>query len=325
MLEKLTLDIMQGHSITKEQALALIDIPIKDLCLAANALRLHYCDNQFDICSIINAKSGHCSEDCKFCAQSSFYQSSSEHYSFLNKENILAQAHKAAKAGIMRFSLVTAGRKLQGQDFEKALDVLQDLQNIPTPYNKPLQICASFGLHNYEEFLALKKAGLSRVHNNVESSAQFFQNICTTHSHADKVQSLLDARRAGLELCSGGIFGLGESMEDRIDMAFQLKELNILSIPINILHPIAGTPFAENNALSLEEVLRIVAIYRFIHPKAFLRLAGGRQKIEHKGKDVFLSGANALISGDMLTIAGNAIEEDIAMIKDYDFQLRACL
>ncbi len=185
----------------------------------------------------------------------------------------------------------------------------------------PIRICGSFGLLNGSQYRKLYKAGLTRIHNNLETSKNNFPNMCTTHSFEDKITAIEAAKNAGMSICSGGIFGIGESVQDRIDLAFSLKELGVKSIPINLLNPIKGTPYENNRPLTDEEIRRVVAVYRFILPTAFIRLAGGRGLLADKGRACFLSGANAAISGDMLTTLGISIETDMKMIRELGFEV----
>lgn len=303
-----------GFLLTKEEILLLAQADVVHLAKKANEIREFFCGNSVDICCIINAKSGRCSENCKFCAQSSFYQTRIQEYALLSEDTLTQQAKKAEQAGIGRYSLVCSGRKPSQQDLHALARALQKIKETSS-----VSRCASLGLLTKEDYLLLKEYGLTRVHNNLESSEQYFPKICTTHTFADKIKSIRDAQACGLEVCSGGIWGLGETLQDRIDMAFSLQELGILSVPINILFPIEGTPFAQNTALSYEEIIRSLALYRFILPKAYLRLAGGRKLLPDNGRRCFESGANALITGDMLTTQGIGVEEDKAMFKALGF------
>lgn len=188
--------------------------------------------------------------------------------------------------------------------------------------NCKIKLCASGGLLTYEELCQLKEAGVTRYHNNLETSRRFFSQMCTTHTYDEKIETIKAAKKAGLTVCSGGIMGLGENMEDRIDLAFTLRDLDITSVPINILNPIKGTPLENNKVLSLDDVRKIVAIYRFILPKAQLRLAGGRGLLDDKGLSIFTSGANAAITGDMLTTSGISIDEDMKIIKKLGYEVK---
>nr|WP_315023559.1 biotin synthase BioB [uncultured Aminipila sp.] len=322
MIKNLKSKIINGYKITKEEALNLYEISLYSkekmdtLCNAANEIRQHYCGDNFDICTIINGKCGRCSEDCKYCAQSVHYPVDTENYSLLDTEPLLEGAKYNEDKGILRYSIVTSGRTLTDNELDQLCESYKSLHE-----SSGIALCASHGLLNYEQFTKLKNAGVVRYHNNLETSKRNFSNICTTHTYEDKIAAIKAARKAGLTVCSGGIMGLGETMEDRISMAFDLRELDIKSVPINILNPIPHTPFENNAILSVEEVKTIVAVYRFILPDAALRLAGGRGLLADKGRSVFTSGANAAISGDMLTTSGISISYDMDMIKDLGFKI----
>ena len=184
-----------------------------------------------------------------------------------------------------------------------------------------IKVCGSFGLLTHKQYKRLYNTGLTRIHNNLETSKEYFPKMCTTHSFEDKLEAITNAHQAGMSICSGGIFGIGESVEDRISLAFSLEKLGIKSVPINLLNPIKGTPYENNIPLSSDELCRIVAVYRFVMPDAFIRLAGGRGLLADKGKACFLSGANAAISGDMLTTSGITVESDMQMIKELGFEV----
>ncbi|QHI72836.1 biotin synthase BioB [Aminipila terrae] len=322
MIQELKNKIINGYEISKEEALHLSDIchaspqNSEMLCEAANQIRHHFCGDHFDICTIINGKCGRCSEDCKYCAQSAHYPVETGNYSLLDADSLLAGARYNQEKGILRYSIVTSGRSLNDREVDQ---LCKSYKLIHSSLN--ISLCASHGLLNYQQLLKLRQAGVVRYHNNLETSRRNFSAICTTHTYQDKIATIKAAQKAGLAVCSGGIMGLGETMRDRIDMAFDLKELGIKSVPINILNPIPHTPFEHNPVLNLNEVKQIVALYRFILPEAALRLAGGRGLLKDKGRSVFASGANAAISGDMLTTSGISINYDINMIKDLGFKI----
>jgi len=310
IIQDLKKKILKGNYITKEEALLLCNQPLKDLGDAANEIREYFCGNKFDICSIVNAKSGMCSEDCKYCAQSAYNKTDVQIHDLLEKDEVVKLAKYNSSKGIIRFSIVASGKKISNEELEQICDIITAIKA-----ETSIRICASLGLLNENQFIKLKNAGVTRIHNNLETSRNYFQNICTTHTYDDKIKAINAAKNAGLNVCSGGIFGLGESMEDRIDMAVDIRELDILSIPINVLIPIKGTPLENNKILSNEELCRIVAIYRFILPNSYIRLAGGRGLLNDKGLKSFQSGSNAAISGDMLTTKGISIDYDMSMIK----------
>ena len=308
--------VLNGKLIGKEEALFLAkEAPLKELIEAANEIRKHFCEDKFDICTIINGKSGKCSENCKFCAQSAFYDTHIKEYSLLNSKAIVKEAKYNDERGVLRFSIVTSGRKLSDKEIDSVCESIKEINK-----NTSVSVCGSFGLLSEEQYKKLKEAGLTRVHNNLETSRKNFKNICTTHTFDEKVQAIKNAKNAGLNICSGGIMGLGETMEDRIDMALELRELGVLSIPVNILNPIKGTPFENNKLLTNDEICRIVAVYRFLIPRGAIRLAGGRGLLQDKGESCFLSGANAAISGDMLTTSGITIKEDMNLLKKIGYK-----
>jgi len=315
-INQLKQKIINGQEITKSNAMQLINSDLEDLCTAANEIRQKFCGNEFEICTIINAKSGKCSENCKFCAQSSHYKVAINKYPLVDSETMLSAAKKDDSRGVQRFAPVTSGRRLGKFEVEKLCQSMKKIKE-----NTNLKICASCGLLNSSDFKKLKNAGMTRYHNNMESSKNFFKTVCSTHSTEDKIKTVKFAKEQGLEICSGGIMGLGESWEDRIDMALMIRDLGVVSIPLNMLNPIPGTPFANNKVLSVDEMRRICAIYRFINPKVFIRLAGGRGLLSDKGRSCLLSGANALISGDMLTTSGITIERDLQMVKELGYHV----
>ena len=308
--------VISGEYITKEEALSLVDCDYKELKEYANKIREKFCSNNFDMCAIINAKSGKCSEDCKFCAQSHCYNTNITEYPLIAKEKIVNEAIYNASKGVLRFSIVVSGKRLSDSEVDTLVDIIKEIKA-----KTNISVCASLGLLSHENFLKLKEAGLTRIHNNLETSSSYFKNICTTHTFQDKVNALKAALDEGLEVCSGGIIGLGESMADRIDMAFSLRELNVSSVPINVLNPIKGTPFENNKHLTHEEVIKTCSIFRFILPKSYIRLAGGRKLLKEGGKEAFVSGANATITGDMLTTAGLTIDSDMKTMKELGYSL----
>lgn len=318
MLKTLTDEVLQGKEISKEEALKLVTAPLQDLCSYADEIRKHFCGNTFDMCTIINGKSGRCSENCKYCAQSAHYCTKIEEYPLLDSDTIVEQAHYNDDRGVLRYSIVTSGKALNDAEIE---NVCQSIRRIKEETN--VKVCVSFGLLNAKQFEKIKQAGVERVHNNLETSRNNFPNVCTTHTFDDKIKAIKSAQSVGLNVCSGGIMGLGETMEDRIDLALSVRELGIKSIPINLLNPIPNTPYESNPILTNNEMCRIVAIFRFINPKSFIRLAGGRGLLEDFGKRCFQSGANAVISGDMLTTTnGMTIEKDMQMVKSLGYEVK---
>ncbi|MBP3458639.1 MAG: biotin synthase BioB [Lachnospiraceae bacterium] len=312
--------VMDGEEITREEAIALSKEPLSELQAAADEIRKSMCGNGFDICTIINGKCGRCSEDCKYCAQSAHYHTSCEEsYPLLTTEELLEGARYNDSRGVLRYSIVTSGKRLSDGEVEQVCESIRRIRK-----ETSIQVCVSFGLLNEEQFRKIKEAGASRVHCNLESSAGYFPKVCTTHTYEEKIETLKAAKRAGLSICSGGILGLGETMEDRIDMVLTARELGVKSIPVNLLNPIPGTPYEGNKPLTNEEACRCVAVFRFLIPDASIRLAGGRGLVGDKGEACFRSGANAAISGDMLTTAGITVETDMELIKQLGFEAKLC-
>ena len=303
---------------TREEALELMDVPLEELSQAADQLREHFCGDRFDMCTIVNGKCGKCSEDCKYCAQSAHYQTSlEESYPLLSTEELVKGAAENKRQGVLRYSIVTSGRKLSDREVDQVCESIRAIRE-----QVGIEVCVSFGLLGEEAFRKLKEAGASRVHCNLESSRRYFPQVCTTHTYDEKIETMKAARRAGLSVCSGGIIGLGETMEDRIDMVLTARELGVKSVPVNLLNPIPGTPYEHNPVLTEDELRRVVAIFRFLIPDGNIRLAGGRGLLEDKGARCFCSGANAAISGDMLTTAGITVERDLEMLRKLGYQVR---
>lgn len=306
---------MSGDNITRAEALSLAKAPLEELCAAADEIRQAFCGSGFDICTIINGKSGRCSENCKFCAQSSAYNTGIEEYPLLDDETVIKAAKHNAERGILRFSIVTSGKRLSDADVDRVCRIVRGIKA-----ECSISVCVSLGLLNEEQFGRLREAGVSRVHNNLETSRRFFPQICTTHTYDEKIAAIKAAQAARLSVCSGGIAGLGETIEDLIDMAIEIRELGVRSVPINMLNPIKDTPLENNERLTNEDMRRICAIYRFINPSAAIRLAGGRIQLGDNGRACFKSGANAAISGDMLTTTGATIANDMELLKELDYK-----
>lgn len=315
---KLAKEIIDGRRLTCKDDLTFFkECNLEDLIKGADMIRAHFNGNKVDLCTIINARSGKCGENCKYCAQSVHYNTSCEIYDFLDEEKILENARENYKAGVDRFAIVTSGRALSGEEFNKCL---KSFKLIKEECPK-LGLCASLGLISLEQFTALKNVGVSRIHNNIETSPSFFPSICTSHSIEDKLEAIKRAKTAGFEVCSGGIIGLGESFEQRIEMALTLSNINVVSIPINVLIAIKGTPLEDMPHLEEDEILRSIAMFKYINPTANVRLAGGRILVDRAGKKAFNSGASASITGNMLTTSGYTIESDRKMLSSMHREL----
>jgi len=306
--------VLQGNELSFQEAMYLADLQgrqLHQLVALAGEITARHGGNNIDLCSIINAKSGNCSEDCKFCAQSARYHTGIKNYRLLDLEIIVAAAQEAEARGINRFSLVTSGRELSEEDFNRVLTIYQNL------YKKTkLKLCTSLGLLDTARAFRLKEAGVSMVHHNLETCRSFFPQICTSHTYEQRVNTIKAAQQAGLKVCSGGIISIGETMAQRLELAYELKELRVDSVPVNILHPIPGTPLENQQIIPPEEIIKTICLFRLILPGVLLRFAGGRKEAlgELRGLG-FLAGINGAIMGDFLTTPGDEFDKDIQLIK----------
>jgi len=307
--------ICNGDVLSYEQALTLVDgSDLSELCRAADEICRFFHASSFDLCSIINARSGRCSEDCRYCAQSARYPAAIDSYEQIETAAALDQARENDRSGVRQLSLVTAGRSVASDQLEKLGQLYAELGR-----ETGLLFCASMGLLTREKAARLVAFGVRRYHCNLESCRGYFPQVCTTHTWEEKVDTILLARAAGMDICSGGIIGMGESREQRLQLAFELRELEVMSIPVNILTPIAGTPMAGAEPISLSEVLRTIAMFRLINPQAVIRLAGGRNQFGPDQYQCFAAGANGAIVGNYLTTAGNGLVQDLQAIAKMGF------
>jgi len=288
-----------------------------DLIAAANEIRRHFKGNKIKLCSIVNAKSGRCPENCSFCAQSARHKTEIDIYPLMSADEMHKKADKAQKEGATCFSIVTSGK---GIKLEKEIDeICRALSRI-----KDIKInrCASLGILSKDQLKKLKAAGLKKFHHNLETSKSHFGKICTTHKYEDRIATIKAAKEAGLSVCSGGIFGLGESLEQRVELAFMIKELDPDSIPINFLNPIKGTKLEKNPLLKPFEALRIIAMFRFVMPDKDIVICGGREvTLRSLQPLMFIAGANMTLLGNYLTTAGNRPEDDLKMIADLGLEV----
>lgn len=317
-IENLKQKVWNGEAISEDEALWLANEADKTLLYeSAHEITRHFMGDKFDLCSIINAKSGNCSEDCKWCAQSVHYPTAADIYPLLPAEECVEQAVYNASKGVRRFSLVTSGKRVTPGDLQEITDIVRQIRKAC-----PIHCCASMGLLKADDLGKLREAGVENYHCNLESAPSYFPKLCSTHTTAQKLATLRLARVAGLRLCSGGIIGMGESMAQRIEMARVLHAEGIRSIPLNLLHPIPGTPLEHAAPLSADELLTTIALFRWINPEAFLRFAGGRRQLpEWVQRKALYVGINSAITGDLLTTGGCSIEADKAMIAEAGYSL----
>lgn len=312
MIKAMEEKVMNGQPISFEEAIMLMQTDdVERLFTAANRIREKFKGNKVDLCTIMNAKSGKCSENCKYCAQSGHYHTGVPEYPLVSIEEAIKMAKENEKDGAHRFSLVTSGRDLSGEDFDKVIEIYKVLKR-----ETKLQLCASHGIISYEQAVRLREAGVTMYHHNIETSRDYFDKICDTHSYQDRIDTIKNVMAAGLDVCCGGIIGMGESMEDRIKMALEIRGLGVKSIPVNVLNPIKGTPLENAERLTPIEILKTMAVFRFIIPDGFIRYAGGRNVLGELQRLGFKAGVNAALVGNYLTTVGNVISEDIRMIKE---------
>lgn len=296
-----------GEGISRDEALAIVGHTDLDaLCDAADEICRRFHPGTVDSCSIVNARSGMCGEDCKWCAQATRHHTGCATYNFIDPDEVMHAAAVNEREGIRRLSLVTSGRAVTARDMEKFCEVYRRLSE-----ETGLYLCASMGLIGPAEMRQLKEAGVKRYHCNMETASRVFPTLCSTHTQEDKRRTIRAAREAGMAVCSGGIIGMGESMEDRIDFALELRELDVDSVPMNILNPIPGTPLENTPLIEEEDIIRTAAVWRFILPKQSIRFAGGRMRLGHESMvRLMRGGVNGVLMGDMLTTVSNTVADD---------------
>ena len=291
---------------------SLLKLPAAELIAIADSVRAKDAGSHLDLCTIINAKSGACAEDCKFCAQSCRYTTGIETYPLKSNKEMLAAAIAAKKNGAERFGIVTSGNTLTKKELQRLADCISDIKA-----RVDIKVCASLGGLDEKDLWLLKKAGISRYHHNIETSRRFFTRIVTTHTFEERLATIKAAKNAGLEVCSGGIIGMGETWKDRIDMALLLKALDVDSVPINILVPIDGTPLQGVNKISCADAVKTIAIFRIILKDKVVKLAAGRETVlKDFQAAAFMAGANGMLIGGYLTVKGREIAEDRKLIEE---------
>jgi biotin synthase len=319
MLPGLVAKVLGGRALTADDAYSLASVEgagLFGLFSAAGEIRERFRKNRVDLCSIINAKSGACSEDCSYCAQSSQSKAEIPVHPLLKEHEVMDKAREAKEAGVRRFCIVTSGRKAGARELREIASIVKKVRGLG------LLPCATLGLLDKDELTMLRDSGLERYHHNLETSKGFFPRICSTHTYRDKLKTIGAAKVAGLSVCSGGIFGLGETWEDRIDMALALRELDVDSVPVNFLIPVNGTPLGNAAPLHPFEALKIISLYRFMLPDKAVRVCGGRRQILGEFNSmVFMAGADALLTGNYLTTTGTSYEDDLRLIRQYGLEV----
>lgn len=309
-LQQLKEKILSGGELDESEAYALLDFDPADLRRAAMEVTEAFCAKVFEPCSIINARSGRCPENCKWCAQSAHYPTTCDTYDIVDYDECMAAARDNHSKGVKRFSLVASGRSVKGKAFERMCEMLRDIRD-----NVGIATCASLGLLDADQLKALKSAGVNRYHCNLETAPSHFGTLCSTHSIDDKLATIRAAHEAGMEVCSGGIIGMGETRRQRVEFALLLRRARPVSIPVNILQPIPGTPLQDSPLIGEDEILETLAIMRLIHPRVHIRFAGGRARLSSEAQtEAVRIAVNSAIVGDMLTTLGSTIADDREMV-----------
>jgi biotin synthase len=321
-IQELKHRVLAGGSITRDEALRLSSIEdptTLDLLLdAAHEITAKFRPPQPDLCSLVNAKSYLCSEDCGFCSQSSHYETGVKRYPLMTPEEILKEARKSEANGVQSFCVVTSGETLNDAEFERVLATFRLLNE-----KTHLRLDGSLGNLTAGQIRKLRAAGMRRFNHNLQCSREFYPKIVSTHTYDERKETLKFLAENGVEVCSGGIFGMGETEEDRISLAFELKSFEPHCLPVNILNPRPGTPLEGRAAIAPKEIVKTIAIYRFIHPKANIKLAGGRERNlgVYFQEKVLCGGANGFVVGGYLTTTGNPLQEDLDMLRRSGFSM----
>lgn len=314
-MSDLAREIIAGRRLGYDEVVELVhEATAEELCGLADALRIHFHGRDIDTCSIMNARSGRCPEDCKWCSQSKFHKTDIDVYPLVGVDEALEMARHNEAKGVRRFSLVTSGRTMTDAEIGKTCEIVSALGR-----ECRMELCASLGLLSKPQLQRLFDCGVRRYHCNLETAPSYFPSLCSTHTTEDKIRTIGWAREVGMSICSGGIIGMGESLEQRIELAVTLRGIGVKSIPVNVLNPIRGTRLEASEPLTDDEVLRTYAMFRIVCPDAHIRFAGGRLLIKHLERRLLHSGVSASIVGDMLTTSGSAIDADRAMFAEEGF------
>lgn len=322
---QLATKVLQGERLTGSQALAILNsqgAEFSAYLAGAHAIRERFFGDRIDLCSIINAKSGRCSENCSFCAQSAHHQSNAPVYPLKSVEDIVAGAHQAQSEGNHCYGIVTSGTRIEpGEEFQRILIAIQQIKQQTT-----ISPSASLGILDQPSALALAEAGCHTYHHNLETARSFFPQICTTHDYEEDVATVRCAKQAGMEVCCGGIFGLGESLEQRVEMGLTLQELEVDSVPLNFLNPVPGTPLQHTQLLTPMDCLRIICLYRYLLPDKRITVCGGREiNLREFQSWIFMAGASGTMVGNYLTTSGRDRDTDLQMLKDAEVVINACV
>jgi len=323
-MREMTERVLEGGTITAAEGLKILTAQGSEytqFMAGAHRIKEQALGNRIDLCSIINAKSGRCAENCSFCAQSSHHQTETPVYGLKSCDEMVQGAIQAENEGNHCYGIVTSGTGVNaGEEFERIIEAIGRIAR-----ETSIAPSASLGILNEKSATALAEAGCVTYHHNLETARSFFPEICTTHNYEEDVATVRLAKQSGMQVCCGGIFGLGESLEQRVEMGLTLRELNVDSVPLNFLNPIPGTPLEKNDLLTPLDCLRIVTLYRYLLPQKRITVCGGREKnLRDFQSAIFMAGASGTMVGNYLTTTGRAHAEDLQMIKDAEVVINAC-
>ncbi|WP_205461707.1 biotin synthase BioB [Mangrovibacterium lignilyticum] len=317
-IEELKEKVLAGYQLSYEEGVELYHAKDKEaLYRAADEIREHFCGNTIDLCSITNAKSGRCPQDCKWCSQSRHYATQVEEYEVVDRKEAVDQALVSASKGVKRHSLVTSGRRVYNKTLDQLIPIYKEIKE-----KTNLSLCASMGLIDEGQLRRLQEeVGIEHYHCNLETAPSYFPEVVSTHSIEEKIITIKTAQKLGIKVCSGGIIGMGETAEHRVELAATLAKLGVHSIPINILTPVEGTPLEGSEMLPEEDILATFAVFRFMNPKANIRFAGGRIQIKSYQHKALRAGVSAALTGDYLTTTGSKIEDDLRDFQEAGFTI----
>lgn len=300
--------IKEQIKVNKEELLKLYNMDLDELL----KLSSQYMTNKIEFCSLVNARNGRCSQNCKYCAQSAHYKTEINEYPLIETEEVIKAAHEAKDNGVIRFAVVTSGKSPDEENFDKILEFIDELNKIDG-----IRSCASIGILNDEQAKTLAEHGLKRFHHNINTSESYYSDICTTHSWQDRLNTCRLVKKYGMELCCGVILGMGETVEQRIEMALELRDIEPESIPINILMPIPKTPLENyHDKIDDENVLRTLAIFKIANPKSVLRFCGGRMRLSDENQELALKTCvEGIMTGNYLTTTGKSPQEDMKTVE----------
>lgn len=296
-----------------QEALDLLHSPpesIPEVLCAATRIRQRYFGNTITLCSILNAKSGACSEDCAFCAQSLFHRTDAEVFGLRTKREIIEAYRAAKRRPVAHFGVVTSGRALKNNDIDRLCKAIRSNPDSDVAW------CASLGCLSKDQLKALKAAGFKRFHHNLETAESFYPTICSTHTYAQRLATVRAVKETGMEICCGGVLGMGESLEQRVELALALAKEGVNSIPLNFLIPVKGTPLENQEPMKPLDIIRSVAMFRMVNPRAEIRVCAGRLHLRNLQSMIFYAGATGMMIGPLLTVAGRGVEEDLQMLED---------